>query len=58
LTIALERASGRLAVIELAELGIREALHLLTLEGKTPSPAALEFLRLLLARYPRPSTDR
>ena len=25
--------------------------HLLTLEGKPPSPAAAEFLRLLRARY-------
>ena len=55
LTIALERASGRLAVIELADLSIGRALHLLMLEGKTPSPAALEFSRVLLARYPRPS---
>jgi molybdate transport repressor ModE-like protein len=53
LTLALERASGRLAVIELADLRIRRALHLLTLEGKIPSPAALEFLRLLRQRYPR-----
>jgi len=53
LTIALERASGRLAVIELADLSIGRALHLLTLDGKTPSPAALEFKALLRARYPR-----
>jgi DNA-binding transcriptional LysR family regulator len=57
LTITLERASGRLVVIDLADLVIRRPLHLLTLESKPPSPAALEFLRLLRARYPRASAD-
>jgi DNA-binding transcriptional LysR family regulator len=57
LTLELERATRRLEVIELADLSIDRALHLLTLEGKTPSPAALEFKGLLRARYPRPSTE-
>jgi len=57
LTIALERASGRLAVIEVADLSIRRPLHLLMLEGKTPSPAALEFRGLLAARYPCPRSE-
>ncbi len=52
LTISLERASGRLVVIDLDDLRILRPLHLLMLEGKIPSPAALEFLRLLRARYP------
>jgi len=52
LTIALERASGRLAIIELADLTIRRPLHLLRLKGKPLSPAALEFLRVLRGRYP------
>jgi DNA-binding transcriptional LysR family regulator len=53
LTIELELSSGRLRAIELSDLAIRRALHLLTLEGKPPSPAATEFLRLLRARHPR-----
>jgi DNA-binding transcriptional LysR family regulator len=53
LTIELELSSGRLLALELADLAIRRALHLLTLEGKPPSPAAAEFLRLLRARHPR-----
>jgi DNA-binding transcriptional LysR family regulator len=53
LTIELELSSGRLTAIPLADLSIRRALHLLTLEGKPPSPAAAEFLRLLRARHPR-----
>jgi DNA-binding transcriptional LysR family regulator len=49
LTLELELSSGRLRAIGLADLSIRRALHLLTLEGKPPSPAATEFLRLLRA---------
>jgi DNA-binding transcriptional LysR family regulator len=52
LTIELELASGRLRALELAGDRIRRALHLLTLEGKPPSPAVTEFLRLLRQRYP------
>lgn len=51
LTIELELSSGRLLALDLADLSIRRALHLLTLEGKPPSPAAAEFLRLLRERY-------
>jgi DNA-binding transcriptional LysR family regulator len=53
LTLHLELQIGRLCVIPLADLSIRRALHLVTLEGKPPSPAAAEFLRLLRLRYPR-----
>jgi DNA-binding transcriptional LysR family regulator len=53
LTLELELQIGRLCVIPLADLRIRRALHLVTLEGKPPSPAAAEFLRLLRLRYPR-----
>jgi DNA-binding transcriptional LysR family regulator len=52
LTLELELQSGRLRALELAGLSIRRALHLLTLEGKAPSPSAQEFSRLLRARYP------
>jgi DNA-binding transcriptional LysR family regulator len=52
LTIELELASGRLRAVALAGSRIRRALHLLTLEGKPPSPAVTEFLRLLRQRYP------
>jgi len=52
LTIELELASGRLRAVELAGPRIRRALHLLTLEGKPPSPAVTEFLRLLRERHP------
>lgn len=53
LTIELELSSARLRTLELADLSIRRALHLLTLEGKPPSPAAAEFLRLLRVRHTR-----
>jgi DNA-binding transcriptional LysR family regulator len=53
LTVDLELASGRLCALEMKGLSIRRALHLLMLEGKQPSPAAREFLRLLRLRYPR-----
>lgn len=52
LTIELELASERLCAVELAGARIRRALHLLTLEGKPPSPAVTEFLRLLRQRHP------
>jgi DNA-binding transcriptional LysR family regulator len=57
LTLELELESGRLRAIPIADLSIRRALHLLTLEGKPPSPAAGEFLRLLRARRPRDVAD-
>lgn len=50
LTLELELSSGRLRRIPVADWSIRRALHLVTLEGKPPSPAAAEFLRLLRAR--------
>jgi DNA-binding transcriptional LysR family regulator len=52
LTLDLELQSDRLRVIELAGSSIQRALHLVTIEGKPPSPAALEFLRRLRARHP------
>ncbi|MEO8180864.1 MAG: LysR family transcriptional regulator [Deltaproteobacteria bacterium] len=53
LTLDLELSSGLLRVLELEDFPLRRALSLLTLEGKPPSPAATEFLRLLQARYPK-----
>jgi DNA-binding transcriptional LysR family regulator len=53
LTLDLELASGRLALLDVEDLRIPRELRLLTLEGKQPSPAAREFLRLLRERYPR-----
>ena len=52
LSLELELQSGRLRAIELRDLEIRRALHLLSLDGKPPSPAAREFARLLRLRYP------
>jgi molybdate transport repressor ModE-like protein len=52
LTLELELLSDRLRVIDLAGASIRRPLHLLTIEGKPPSPAALEFLRRLRAGQP------
>jgi DNA-binding transcriptional LysR family regulator len=47
--LALERelAGGSLAAIELADLRIRRALHLVELHGKSRSPAVSRFLELL-----------
>jgi DNA-binding transcriptional LysR family regulator len=53
LTLDLELSSGQLRVLELEDFQLRRALSLLTLEGKPPSPAATEFLRLLQGRYPK-----
>jgi DNA-binding transcriptional LysR family regulator len=52
LTVDLELSSGRLRALDVKDLSIRRALRLLMLEGKQPSPAAREFLRLLRLRYP------
>lgn len=52
LTLELELQSGRLRVVPIADFRLERPLHLVTLEGKPPSPAAAEFLRLLRARYP------
>jgi DNA-binding transcriptional LysR family regulator len=51
LTVALELELGRLSEVKVDGLKIRRALHLLTLRGKHPSPAAREFLRLLKLRF-------
>jgi DNA-binding transcriptional LysR family regulator len=53
-TVELELSSGRLRVLGLRNFHLRRALSLLTLEGKPPSPAAREFLRLLRLRHPKP----
>jgi molybdate transport repressor ModE-like protein len=50
-TVELELSSGRLRVLSPRGFHLRRALSLLTLEGKPPSPAAREFLRLLRQRH-------
>ena len=47
LTVELELRSGSLVLIELADLTIRRALHLVELRGKSRSPAAGRFIELL-----------
>lgn len=47
LAVALELASGSLAAIEVADLRIRRALHLVELRGRSRSPAAARFVELL-----------
>jgi DNA-binding transcriptional LysR family regulator len=47
LAVELELVSGSLVAIELADLEIRRALHLVELRGKSRSPAASRFLELL-----------
>lgn len=51
LTVALELESGRLCEVGVQGVVIQRALHLLTLRGKHPSPAARELLRLLNHRF-------
>lgn len=51
LTVALELDAGRLCEVKVDDLKVRRAMHLLTLRGKHPSPAAREFLRLLKLRF-------
>lgn len=53
LTLQLELESGHLVALEVHGPSIRRELHVLSSEGKQPSPAAREFLRLLRKRYPR-----
>lgn len=47
LAVELELSSGSLVTIELADLEIQRALHLVELRGKSRSPAATRFLELL-----------
>jgi DNA-binding transcriptional LysR family regulator len=47
LTVELELRASVLAAVEISDLAIRRALHLLTLRGKTPSPSARAFVRLI-----------
>jgi DNA-binding transcriptional LysR family regulator len=47
LTVRSELESGRLAVVPLADLSIRQPVHLVQLRGKDRSAAAREFLSLL-----------
>ena len=51
LTLEHELENGRLRVVPIADFSLRRPLHLVTLEGKPPSPAAAEFLRLLRERH-------
>lgn len=47
LAVELELSSGSLVTIEIADLEIQRALHLVELRGKSRSPAAIRFLELL-----------
>lgn len=47
LTVELELTAGRLALIELRDLSLRRALHMVQLRGKHPSPAVAAFVSLL-----------
>ncbi len=47
LTLDLELAAGRLALVDLPDLDIHRALHLVRLKGKGESPAVEAFMRLL-----------
>jgi len=47
LTLDLELAAGRLVIVDLHDLDIRRALHLVRLKGKGESPAVEAFMRLL-----------
>ena len=49
LAVEAELASGRLRAIELSDLTIRRALHMVRLAGKRESPAVEEFIRMLRA---------
>jgi DNA-binding transcriptional LysR family regulator len=51
LTVELELQSERLVALDVEGLHIRRALHLLTLRGKHPSPAAAEWVGLLRDHY-------
>jgi DNA-binding transcriptional LysR family regulator len=49
-TVEIELSSGRLRELPVRGLRVERALHLLTLEGKEPSPVSREFLRVLRRR--------
>jgi DNA-binding transcriptional LysR family regulator len=50
LTVEYELRTGRLSELPLSDLRIRRSLHLVTLRGKRPSPAAVAFLTLVQRR--------
>jgi DNA-binding transcriptional LysR family regulator len=50
LTVEYELRTGRLSELPLSDLRIRRSLHLVTLRGKRPSPAAIAFLALVRSR--------
>jgi DNA-binding transcriptional LysR family regulator len=50
LTVEHELRTARLAELTLSDLHIRRSLHLVTLRGKSPSPAASAFLELARGR--------
>jgi DNA-binding transcriptional LysR family regulator len=50
LTVEYELRTGRLSELPLSDLRIRRSLHLVTLRGKRPSPAANAFLELVRRR--------
>ncbi|HEV2434852.1 MAG TPA: LysR family transcriptional regulator [Verrucomicrobiae bacterium] len=52
LAIGGELQSGSLAVIPVADLNIRRPLHLQTLRGRPPGPAAARFLTILASQKP------
>lgn len=52
LTVEHELRIGRLAELPIEDLRIRRDLHLVTLQGKTPSPAAAAFIALLRGHKP------
>jgi DNA-binding transcriptional LysR family regulator len=49
LAVERELAEGRLVVLEVSDLSIRRALHLVRLGGKRPTPAVDAFVRMLRA---------
>ncbi|HEX2732371.1 MAG TPA: LysR family transcriptional regulator [Polyangiaceae bacterium] len=50
-TVELELEIGRLVELDVDGLHVPRALHLVTLKGKQPSPAASEFMERLRAHY-------
>ncbi len=54
LAVELELVGGSLVAIEVSDLVIRRALHLVELRGKSRSPAASRFVELLAQSRPKP----